>query len=491
MLVVVMLAGCGRESTRALGYEEAGAPLFVDVTGPSGVGFRHNNGMSGEFYLPRDHRLGRRAVRLRQRRAPRHPRSAGDAARRRQRRRRTPTSRARRAFIATSSSDGCRRRARPSQVHRRHGSLAPVLARLRHGRRRRRLSTTTATSTCSSPISTRPTSSFATTATERSPTSRQKAGVAGDGHWGSSATFFDFDRDGLLDLYVANYVDYTLEKNQKCFASTERARLLRAVGVQARARHPLSQPRRRHVRGRVCRSPALRARSARASASWRSISTATAGRTSTSPTTAIRTSSGSTRRTARSGTKPTIRGIAPSMPTAWRKRAWASTSRDFDGNGTEDIFLTHLTREKSTLFFNRGEGYFEDRSVEVGVAAPSIPFTGFGTAFLDYDNDGWLDIVAANGAVHLIEELRAQGRPVPLHQKKQLFHNLGNGKFEEIDAGGRAGVRAVRSRPRPRRRRPRQRRRASTSSSTTTMERCACSATRSARRAALARACGW
>ena len=154
---------------------------------------------------------------------------------------------------------------------------------------------------------------------------------------------------------------------------------------------------------------------------------------------------------------------------------------DFDGNGTEDIFLTHLTREKSTLFFNRGQGYFEDRSVEVGVAVPSIPFTGFGTAFLDYDNDGWLDVVAANGAVHLIEELRAKGDPHPLHQKKQLFHNLGNGRFEESTAaGGEAfelsevgrGLAAG----------DLETTAASISSSTTTMDRFACSATRSARR---------
>src|SRR6185295_2678799 len=108
---------------------------------------------------------------------------------------------------------------------------------------------------------------------------------------------------------------------------------------------------------------------------------------------------------------------------------------DFDGNGTEDIFLTHLTREKSTLFVNRGEGYFEDRSVETGVAVPSIPFTGFGAAFFDYDNDGWLDIVAANGAVRLIEELKTPQDPYPLQQKKQLFHNLGNGRYQETTAG--------------------------------------------------------
>jgi len=111
---------------------------------------------------------------------------------------------------------------------------------------------------------------------------------------------------------------------------------------------------------------------------------------------------------------------------------------DFDGNGTEDIFLTHLTREKSTLFVNRGEGYFEDRSVESGVAAPSIPFTGFGTVFFDYDNDGWLDLVAVNGAVHLIEELKTPQDPFPLQQRKQLLHNLGNGHFEETTSAAGA-----------------------------------------------------
>src|SRR5207249_1292313 len=56
--------------------------------------------------------------------------------------------------------------------------------------------------------------------------------------------------------------------------------------------------------------------------------------------------------------------------------------------------------------------------------------------FFDYDNDGWLDIAAVNGTVHQIEELRSAGDPYPLHQKKQLFHNLGNGRYEESTAAG-------------------------------------------------------
>ena len=73
-----------------------------------------------------------------------------------------------------------------------------------------------------------------------------------------------------------------------------------------------------------------------------------------------------------------------------------------------------------------------------GVRPGATTFTGFGTAFLDYDNDGWLDVVAANGAVHLIEALRAKGDPHPLHQRKQLFHNRGDGHFDEATAAGGA-----------------------------------------------------
>jgi hypothetical protein len=104
---------------------------------------------------------------------------------------------------------------------------------------------------------------------------------------------------------------------------------------------------------------------------------------------------------------------------------------DFDGNGTEDVFITHLTHEKATLFVNLGGGQFADRSAAAGLYVPTSPYTGFGTAFIDFDNDGWLDIVIVNGAVHVIEELVRARDPFPLHQRKQLFRNLGNGRFEE------------------------------------------------------------
>ena len=72
--------------------------------------------------------------------------------------------------------------------------------------------------------------------------------------------------------------------------------------------------------------------------------------------------------------------------------------------------------------------------------------TGFGTDWFDYDNDGWLDLFVANGAVNIVEAQR--GQPPPFRMKNQLFHNAGGGRFAETSAAGGAGVRARRHQPR-------------------------------------------
>ena len=259
-----------------------------------------------------------------------------------------------------------------------------------------------------------------------------RAGVAGSGKWGASATFFDYDRDGFLDLYVTNYVDYRIENNQKCYASTS-ARDYCAPSAYKPVPGILY-----HNRGDgtfedvSVKSGITRAYGAGLGVvaadlngdGWPDIYVANDGNPNQLW---INQKDGTFKNEAdMRGSAVNADGVA--------EAGMGVDIADFDGNGTEDIFLTHLTREKSTLFFNRGEGYFEDRSVEVGVAAPSIPFTGFGTVFFDYDNDGWLDIVAANGAVHLIEELKTSQDPYPLQQKNQLFHNLGNGRFADVTA---------------------------------------------------------
>ncbi len=112
---------------------------------------------------------------------------------------------------------------------------------------------------------------------------------------------------------------------------------------------------------------------------------------------------------------------------------------DLDGDGDEELFVTNLTGEGSTLYVNDSAALagssllFEDRTGEAGLSAPSKPWTGFGTAFFDADLDGWLDVLVVNGAVRLADVARATGGTAGgetrLGQPTQLYLNQGRGRF--------------------------------------------------------------
>jgi hypothetical protein len=105
---------------------------------------------------------------------------------------------------------------------------------------------------------------------------------------------------------------------------------------------------------------------------------------------------------------------------------------DFDGDGDEDLFITELIGQGSTLYVNDGSGSFEEQSARLGIRRPSLPYTGFGTAWLDYDNDGWLDLLAVNGDVNRnAEKTTLTHDLLPLGQRNQLFRNV-NGRFEDV-----------------------------------------------------------
>ncbi len=112
---------------------------------------------------------------------------------------------------------------------------------------------------------------------------------------------------------------------------------------------------------------------------------------------------------------------------------------DFDGDGDLDLFMTHLISESNTLYRNDGTGGFDDITARSNLSTPSRLHTSFGTGWLDYDLDGWLDLLVVNGAVKKIESLARAGDPFPFHERNQLFRNTGDGRFEEMsDRGGAA-----------------------------------------------------
>jgi hypothetical protein len=117
-------------------------------------------------------------------------------------------------------------------------------------------------------------------------------------------------------------------------------------------------------------------------------------------------------------------------------------SGDVDADGDEDLFITNIIGETFVLYENDGKGSFEDARTRWGVAQRTGGVTGFGTDWIDYDNDGWLDLFITNGAVNIVEALR--GQPNPFRMKNQLFRNTGDKRLVETSAeGGPAFERAV------------------------------------------------
>jgi hypothetical protein len=105
---------------------------------------------------------------------------------------------------------------------------------------------------------------------------------------------------------------------------------------------------------------------------------------------------------------------------------------DIDHDGLFDIFVTNFTEEPDALYWNRGKQGFTDISYASHIGQPSYPLVGWGTSFLDMDNDGWLDLFAANGHVYPQMDLVKGG--APYRQPFLLFRNNRDRTFEDVTA---------------------------------------------------------
>ena len=105
---------------------------------------------------------------------------------------------------------------------------------------------------------------------------------------------------------------------------------------------------------------------------------------------------------------------------------------DFDGNGLFDIYKTNFADDTNSLYQNLGDLTFSDVTSESRASSASRPYVGWGTGFADFDNDGWLDLFVVNGHVYPdVDRLKGVGRYL---QPKELYRNLGNGRFAEISS---------------------------------------------------------
>jgi len=255
----------------------------------------------------------------------------------------------------------------------------------------------------------------------------EAAGAAESG-WSVSAAFVDFDRDGWLDLYVGNYLDFSVATNRECFNAypdycnplvypAQPDRLFRNRGdgtfVDVSETSGLGELAANSL-GIVAAdldrdgwTDLYVANDGQANFLWRNRGDGTFVETALLSGCALN----------EMGQPEASMGI---------------DAGDFDGDGDDDLFMTHLAGETNTIYINDGRGFFKDETIRNGLGLASKPLTGFGSAWADLDNDGWLDLFVANGAVTLIKALRDRGDPFPLHQPNLLFRNREGAGFENV-----------------------------------------------------------
>lgn len=105
---------------------------------------------------------------------------------------------------------------------------------------------------------------------------------------------------------------------------------------------------------------------------------------------------------------------------------------DYDNDGHIDFHITNFSDDSNVLYHNDGESNFTDVTFQAGLGEVTIPFLGWGTSFIDFDNDGWLDVFVVNGHVYPVVDANQWGTSYA--QQALLFRNLKNGKFERVGA---------------------------------------------------------
>jgi enediyne biosynthesis protein E4 len=110
---------------------------------------------------------------------------------------------------------------------------------------------------------------------------------------------------------------------------------------------------------------------------------------------------------------------------------------DYNRDGLLDIVKTNFAGDTDSLYLNLGDGSFDDRTYQAGLGI-NTRLLGWGVSFMDIDNDGWLDLLMANG--HVYPEVDQAGVDAPYAERKYLYRNLRNGQFEDVSPIGGSGI---------------------------------------------------
>ncbi|PYU67535.1 MAG: CRTAC1 family protein [Acidobacteria bacterium] len=254
-----------------------------------------------------------------------------------------------------------------------------------------------------------------------------RAGVANSGQWASSAAWFDYDNDGHLDLVVANYVDWSPERNFYC---GDRGPEMRSYC------HPDDfrgqPPTLYHNNGNgtftdVSKSSGVGLKGGNGlgvvtfdydNDGWQDIFIAN----DHMPNFLFHNNrDGSFREVAY------VAGVAVSSDGEFEAGMGADAA-DATGRGRMDLIVTHLDMQLARFYQNLGDQTFDDATLRSKIGYSTYHMSGFGTRFMDYDNDGAVDIFMANG--HVLDNIQRYHGETRYAEPKLMFHNNGRGVFE-------------------------------------------------------------
>jgi enediyne biosynthesis protein E4 len=250
--------------------------------------------------------------------------------------------------------------------------------------------------------------------------------------WGSGCAFLDYDRDGYLDLFVANYIDFDIKS-----APVPESGLCLYKGIRV-ACGPPGLPGGKNVlyhnkgngtfvdvsdQSRITQAGGTYGLGVSTldfnDDGWTDIYVAN----DSNPSTLYRNN--------RDGK---FTDVAINTGSAYSQDGKPQAGMgvavgDYDRNGSMDIFKTNFAGDTSTLYANSGKDFFEDMTFSGGIGL-NTRWLGWGCGFVDFDNNSWLDLFLANG--HVYPEVYQLNTEAGYKQRKVIYRNLQNGKFEDV-----------------------------------------------------------
>ena len=255
-----------------------------------------------------------------------------------------------------------------------------------------------------------------------------KAGVADEGGWSTSSGWFDYDKDGYLDLLVTNYIEWTPKANLWCGERRPGYRSYCNPGNYKGQRTKLYHNNHDGTFTDVSDKSGVGKPESKGMGvvladfnndGWTDIAIAN----DSWPNFLFLNKHDGTFEDV-----SFVSGMAASEDGRY-EAGMGIDAADVDGDGLPDIYITHLDFELNRLYHNNGDGTFTDVTYTSGIGNKAMLLSGVSTKFIDYDNDGWPDILQANGA--MLDNVRLYHSLVSYEEPLLMFHNLGYGKFEK------------------------------------------------------------